>query len=157
MDRLDLSVQADGKLIQHIVVEAYRGSSKKIPADFTYEAIDPPIDPVDPEGFDPFNNVKCGRILDGLRTCLAQLPEVTEKDQFGSPAFKCGKKTFVTAFIRERRVHIEFWVGVDRQPGMLNDPKCYYPKYTGHNGWIYMDIHDRVDDPQLEQLIYQSY
>lgn len=123
--------------IQFQVTQAYLHTSK---SDAAIEDVIPdvaaPNQPVDPIEFDPFNDPTCRRKLEEIRSYCFSLPEVIEVPQFGTPSFKAGKKTFVTAYVRNGLTHTEFWVGVDQQSVLTNDERFTVPRYTGHNGWI---------------------
>ena len=50
-----------------------------------------------------------------------------------------------------------FWVGVEIQPALTADPRFRAPAYTGHNGWILLDVEERVDWDQVDDLLIASY
>ena len=112
---------------------------------------------LDPEDFEPLNNKQAQKKLQKLRELCLQLPETSEQTSFGLPAFHCGKKSFCTAHRRQRRMRIAFWVGVEAQFGLTVDSRYRVPAYTGHNGWIELDIESRVDWAEVEQHLLASY
>ena len=119
--------------------------------------IEPPTETVDPEEFDPLTAPHARRILDRLRHFVATLPETSEGTQFGTPAFKAGKKTFLTAFRHGGRMRLEFWVGPELQATLTDDPRFVVPRYIGHRGWVDLDVEDRLDWDEVRQLALGSY
>lgn len=120
--------------------------------------IAPPTVGVPDEEFDPLSAPHRQRTVNELRSFCMSLPEVNEWRQFGRPAFRAGKKTFALAgFVRGRGMEIEVWVGHDLQVMLTEDPKFEIPKYTGHNGWIMVDVENEIDWPHLKTLIVHSY
>ena len=141
------------------VQEAYRHVA---PARLTAQlaepaAIEPPTETIDPEEFDPLSAPSAQRKLERIRSMCSQLPEVTEATQFGTPAFKAGKKTFLVAYRQRRRMNLEFWVGAELQATLSDDPRFLIPRYIGHRGWIDLDIEDHVDWEEVWQLALGSY
>ena len=110
-----------------------------------------------PQDIDPLLAPRAEEVLAGLRERCNRLPEVTEDQQFGRPVWKAGKKTFAGIFHRNGRVHIDFWVGVEHQAMMTADPRFTIPKYTGHNGWINMDLENHLDWDEVEGMLKNSY
>jgi len=52
---------------------------------------------------------------------------------------------------------VSFWVGVDSQGLMTGDERFEIPPYIGHQGWISLDLSERVDWDEIEGLIRSSY
>ena len=77
--------------------------------------IEPPTETVPDVDFDPLLAPHARERLEALRRICLALPETSEAKQFGTPAFKAGKKTFCGAHRYGERMHMEFWVGRDRQ------------------------------------------
>ena len=120
-------------------------------------AIEPPTETIDPEEFDPLSVWHAQDKLERLRGLCLALPETSEAKQFGTPAFKAGKKTFFTAHRYRRRMQIECWVGAELQATLTEDPRFHIPHYIGHRGWISLDIEDHVDWGELRDLAMGSY
>ena len=120
-------------------------------------SIDPPTETIDPVLFDPMNSARAQSILPTLDELCTGLPEVIRGDQFGRPAWKAGKKTFVIATHKARRMRLEIWVGVELQATLTDDPRFEIPAYTGHNGWILLDVEEHIDWSEAEDLILGSY
>lgn len=141
------------------VREAYGNVAPKGLADQLGEPLEivPPTETIDPEQFDPLTAPPAREKLDRLRTLVATLPETSEGRQFGTPAFKAGRKTFLTAFRHGGRMRLEFWVGPELQATLTDDPRFAIPRYIGHRGWIDLDIEDRVDWDEVGELALGSY
>ena len=120
-------------------------------------AVAPPDVELTPEDIDPLLAPHAQAVLDGVRARCEKLPEVIEDRQFGRPVWKAGKKTFAGAFHRNGQVHLDFWVGIDQQSRMIDDPRYTIPKYTGHTGWINLDVHKHLDWSEVEGLLETSY
>lgn len=119
--------------------------------------IEPPTETIDPEDFDPLSPPHAQAALGRIRELAAALPETVETRQFGNPAWKAGRKTFVTANRYRRRMCIEVWVGAELQATLTDDPRFRIPRYIGHRGWITLDVEDRFDEAEVEALLLGSY
>ncbi len=120
-------------------------------------AIEPPTATIDPEEFDPLSAPHARERLNRLRAWCETLPETTEARQFGTPAFKAGKKTFLTVHRYQRRLTVEVWVGAELQATLSDDPRFAIPHYIGHRGWIDLDIEERFDFEEVRRLALGSY
>ena len=144
--------------IQFQVAEAYLHTSRSSnPIEEVMPDVAPPNAPVDPVEFDPFNEPTAKRKLEAIRKMCLALPETHEGRQFGTPAFKAGKKTFATAYVRRNAVCAEFWVGRERQPALIEDSRFIVPRYTGHNGWIQFALEGDDHMKRLQELLELSY
>jgi hypothetical protein len=119
--------------------------------------VDPPTGDIDPEVFDPLSPPRIQEILAGVRKRCLALPEVTETSQFGTPAWRAGKKTFCTAHRRGHRLMLHFWVGAEQQSMLCLDERFHVPDYVGHNGWIALDAEDGVRWAEVDELLLGSY
>ncbi len=119
--------------------------------------IEPPTETVDPEDFDPLSAAHAQDKLARIRAFCARLPETSEGTQFGVPAFKAGKKTFLTVHRHHKRMRLEFWVGPELQSTLCDDPRFSIPAYIGHRGWIDLDVEDRFDWDEIRELAMGSY
>lgn len=149
----------DWNRIAALVREAY---AYRAPAALL-ERMGPPADvarpeaTVDPELFDPLSPPRIQEILAGLRARCLALPEVTEGSQFGNPAWRAGRRTFVNVHRHQGRLELQFWVGAERQSQLTLDPRYRIPAYVGHNGWISLDAEDGVMWDEVEALMLDSY
>lgn len=120
--------------------------------------IEPPTETIDPEEFDPLSVPHAQEALARLRAMCAELPETSEGQQFGTPAFKAGKKTFLVVYrTRRMRLRLEFWVGPELQATLTDDPRFEVPRYIGHRGWIDLDVEERIDWQEVRELVLGSY
>jgi hypothetical protein len=119
--------------------------------------VEPPTETLDPETFDPLCAPRAQEIVAGLRERCLALPEVVEAAQFGTPAWKAGKKTFCTVHRYTGRLGIQVWVGAERQAHLTLDERFRVPAYMGHNGWIELDAEDGVIWSEIDALLLESY
>lgn len=119
--------------------------------------IDPPTETIDPEEFDPFVAPKAREHLLIIENICLALPETTRAYQFGSPCFRAGKKNFCTLHFRAKRLRLSVWAGVENQDIASFDERYSVPPYTGHNGWLDLDIHEVLIDQECQALIEASY
>jgi len=119
--------------------------------------ITPPDRDLRPEEIDRFLGRRAKQVLKQLDALCARLPETSRATQFGNPVWKAGKKTFVSSHYHTGRLNLSFWVGVDAQTLLTQDPRYRIPAYTGHNGWIDLDVEDQADWQEIEQLLLESY
>ena len=115
-----------------------------------------------PEEIDPFKSKRAKEVLKKIDKICMALPEVVQADQFGSPVWKAGKKTFVWAHTGpgkngKRHMGLQFWVGAHEQSLLTEDPRFTIPAYTGHNGWIHLDVEDKANWDEIEGLALTSY
>ena len=128
--------------------------------------IDPPTETIDPEVFDPFcADYAQSRLQVITDICLA-LPETSAHQRFGDPCFLAGKKNFCSLYFtsaragtkkHQRRLHLSVWAGPEGQAALTFDERYSIPAYTGHNGWIDLDIHDELLTAEVQNLIENSY
>lgn len=121
--------------------------------------IDPPDTELSPEEIDPFLKARAQEIMARIEKICGSWPEVTQSTRFGCPVWKAGKKTFVCCHYEDFRLQLQFWVGVSEQEAMRTfDERYTVPAYTGHNGWIDLDLEKSDPDWQeLERLLKNSY
>lgn len=125
--------------------------------------IEPPTETIDPEEFDPLSVPHAQKKLARLREFCAELPETSETTSFGTPAFKAGKKTFLSVYRyrskgqRSRRLCMQCWVGPELQATLCDDPRFRVPSYIGHRGWIDLDVEERFDWEEVRHLVVGSY
>lgn len=119
--------------------------------------IDPPKVKMRPEDINPFLRPRALEVLSNLKNLCADLPETSQTLQFGNPSWKAGKKTFVSSHCYENRLSLQFWVGVEQQAMLTNDERYKIPAYTGHNGWIDLDVQDHADWNEITSLLENSY
>jgi predicted DNA-binding protein (MmcQ/YjbR family) len=119
--------------------------------------IEPPTETIDPTIFDPFSAPDAMQRLASIESICTSLPETRRDAQFGNPCFRAGKKNFCTLYFRQGRMQMSVWVGHEGQATLTFDERYKIPMYTGHNGWIELDVHEEVLAEEAESLILASY
>lgn len=121
--------------------------------------IEPPTRTVSATEFDPMQSKRAQSVLEVMRRICLALPETAEDKQFGFPVWRAGKKTFASAYRykSEDKLTLSFWVGVDRQAMLTADERYTIPMYTGHNGWIALDVTRHLDEDEVRELVSFSY
>ena len=109
------------------------------------------------EQMDPMQSTRGQRALKIMRKVCLALPETTEGEQFGSPVWRAGKKSFALAYFNQKRLKVSFWVGVDRQGLLTADERFSIPPYMGHIGWIALDANDALNEGEVRDLALPSY
>jgi hypothetical protein len=147
------------KRVIELVREAY---VKVAPRDLVARIGKPPLLPAAAKKLpaaqiDPFKTRRAMAVLKGVRKICAELPDTSEASQFGHPAWRAGKKTFVIARFQGGRLTLCFWVGIEQQGLMTQDRRFQIPPYMGHNGWIALDVEGDCDWREIENLSLQSY
>jgi predicted DNA-binding protein (MmcQ/YjbR family) len=147
------------KRVVSLVREAYE---KVAPADLRARigktpALTGPDTPLSPSQIDPLKSKRALAVLGPLRKMCLRLPESREQRQFGHPVWQAGKKTFALARHDATRLTLCFWVGVDQQGLLTEDPRYQIPPYMGHNGWIALDVSESCDWREIESLTMNSY
>ncbi len=110
-----------------------------------------------PEQINPWLAGRPGQFLSELQARCGRLPEVSQGESFGSPVWKAGKKTFACAHRGSGRLKLQIWVGVEQQAMLTADPRYSIAKYTGHNGWIDLDVEDGANWDEIDGLLQTSY
>lgn len=118
---------------------------------------EPPRNTIDPEVFDPFTSEFAQTRLAAIRRLCLDLPETREDKQFGNPCFRAGKKNFCTLYFREGRLQLSVWTGKPQQATLTFDPRYRIPMYTGHNGWIELDLQQDPLPGEIDMLVDASY
>ncbi len=145
--------------IADLVREAYaevapKSLTAKLPP--TIE-IEPPTETIDPVEFDPFSAAYAQTRLATIEAICLGLPETSRDSQFGNPCFRAGKKNFCTLYFHQKRMQLSVWVGSEAQATLTFDTRYRVPAYTGHNGWINLDIEDELLEAEAQALILDSY
>ncbi len=123
----------------------------------TMPPIDPPTETVEPTEFDPLLAKRALEVLAPLREICLSLPETSEGKQFGKPVWKAGKRSFCTAYDYGHGLHLSFWVGADMQAMLTFEDRYVIPAYTGHNGWISLNVDEDANWDEIRELILSSY
>lgn len=119
--------------------------------------IEPPTETIDPVVFDPFSSRNAQARLKQIEEICLSLPETSRDQQFGNPCFRAGKKNFCTLYFTDDRLQLSVWAGKEAQATLTFDDRYRIPMYTGHNGWLDLDIEDDLLKDEAEALILDSY
>jgi predicted DNA-binding protein (MmcQ/YjbR family) len=156
---VELDKGLDWKTVREHVRDAYEAVAPSelvnaIEKDFD---VKPPTRSFRPEEIDPFKGKTARTVLTKLAAICAALPETKLGTQFGAPVWKAGKKTFVSTHHHTGRIYLSFWVGGPRQAKLTKDDRFRISAYTGHNGWIDLDVEERPNWEEIGQLALESY
>ncbi len=110
-----------------------------------------------PSQIDPMQSKRAQSVLKSLRKICLAWPETSAGLQFSFPVWRVGKKTFAQAYYVAERLKLSFWVGVDRQALLTGDARFRIAQYTGHNGWIELDVSDACNWDEVRELTLTSY
>lgn len=158
-----LGVQLDKDLPWETILEHVREAYAMVaPAELvrsikTNFKVRPPTRKFRPEEIDPFQGKAAKAVLKKLAAICARLPETTQSTIFGAPVWKAGAKTFVSTGCWTGRLKLSFWVGSARQAELKKDKRFSISYYTGHNGWIDLDVEEKQDWNEIKQLVLESY
>jgi predicted DNA-binding protein (MmcQ/YjbR family) len=119
--------------------------------------IKPPTRKFRPEEIDRFKGKRAAMVLTKLEAICAALPETEPGTQFGAPVWRAGKKTFASTHYYTGRLNLSFWVGAKRQATLTKDRRYRISAYTGHNGWVDLDVEEHQDWEEIKQLALDSY
>ena len=103
-------------------------------------------------------------LLAQVRRVALAFPEAQEKVSHGRPAFFTGR---VFAYYGGSERIDGGWVPHDRallvlpdaddEPALRQDPRFWTPAYLGPSGWLGIDVDERTDWSEVEELIGGSY
>ena len=110
-----------------------------------------------PQEINPFLGARAQTALAILDEICSPLPETSQSTQFGNPVWKAGKKTFVSTHFHTGRLALSFWVGVEQQAMLTFDERYRISAYTGHSGWIDLDVEEDANRAEIENLSLASY
>jgi len=97
------------------------------------------------------------RTLAKFEELISRYPETSRVQQFGNPSWRAGKKSFASFYFHNQRLYLSVWVGQDQQGLLTSDERYYIPAYTGHNGWISLDVSRKLDWSEVRGLVDFSY
>jgi hypothetical protein len=166
-----------------LVRQAYEKVAPRALAESIGETVQikPPV-ALSPEEIDPLKSRRAQTVLTGVRKRCLPWPEVCEDQQFGSPVWRAGKKTFLWLHTQRSagaakatgrsvaksagrgadrrtrpRLQLYFWVGVSAQGFMTAAARFQIPPYIGHQGWIALDVTEHCDWKEVRGLALSSY
>jgi predicted DNA-binding protein (MmcQ/YjbR family) len=80
--------------------------------------IEPPQSAMPADAVDPLLGERPQKIISKLRALCLALPETQEGEQFGTPVWRAGRKTFCCVHRRSERLCLQFWVGLEELPAL---------------------------------------
>jgi len=100
--------------------------------------------------------------LQRLRDICTALPEVTERQSHGEPAwFVRDKKQFVTYADHHHDDRIAFWCAAPEGTQRIlveADPEHFFvPPYVGGRGWIGAYLDGDIDWDAIEEIVLDAY
>jgi hypothetical protein len=106
--------------------------------------------------------VKSDTVEDRVRAICLALPEVTERQSHGSPAFFVGKQ-FLALWIdgHHGREFPHLWCAAPE--GAQSDliagapERMFSPPYVGSRGWIGVRLDGFIDDEEIQMLCEEAY
>jgi predicted DNA-binding protein (MmcQ/YjbR family) len=148
------------KRVIELAQMAYANSSPaKLVATITKApAVAAPTMKMKPEEIDRLKSAKALKLRALMRKICLALPETDDDAQsFGSPVWRVGKKTFASLYDYGKGLTVSFWVGIERQGPLEMDPRLSIPAYSGHNGWMALEVSKGVSERELREFIVESY
>ncbi|MDQ3785225.1 MAG: MmcQ/YjbR family DNA-binding protein [Actinomycetota bacterium] len=100
--------------------------------------------------------------LGKLRVLCLALPETTERQSHGEPAwFVRDKKLFVTYADHHHDDRLAFWCAAPegaQDELTASDPAHYFiPPYVGHRGWLGVFLDVELDWEEIADLVVEAY
>lgn len=95
--------------------------------------------------------------LDRLRSFCLLLPETTEAEVLGNPAFRVATNTFALFESGESASVIAFKVPHDVQASIVDGERFLVAPETGGHGWTHARIDRPLDWGHLDELVVTSY
>jgi len=93
-----------------------------------------------------------------VRRICEELPGIEEGTQMGSMTWRAGKRTFFMLYDYGKGLAAQFWVGIERQGPLEMDPRLSIPPFTGHKGWMALDLQrSTLDARELREFAIESY
>ena len=156
---VELNKGVSWKRVCELVHMAYVNSS---PAKLAARAprppvVAPPTVKMKPGEIDRMLAPRAQRALAALRAICAELPEVAEGTQMGSIVWRTGKRGFCMLYDYGKGLTLQFWVGIERQGPLEMDPRLKIAKYTGHKGWMDLDLARGWNVRELREFVIESY
>lgn len=103
-------------------------------------------------------------LLQRVRAACLALPGVSEQVAHGRPTFRCPRMFVVYGGGRRtdaghvRHPHALLFVpDPAERPGLEADGRFFAPAYLGPSGWLALDLDQRTDWAEVEELIESAY
>lgn len=165
------------RIAQHVVAAYNKVAPKSLSQDTNVLGkVKPPSRLPTAAEIDPMQGRREKSVLAKFEKLLKDYPETSPDTQFGTPIWRAGKKTFANFYHhspkqlaskqasskqapakKKSRLYFSAWVGVEQQAMLTFDKRYHIPAYTGHNGWIALDIEEELNWSEIESLTDQSY
>lgn len=99
-----------------------------------------------------------------VRAIALHLPEAKEKVSHGRPAFFTGKVFgYYGAAVKvdgewvQHRQSLLVLPEDEEARALQEEPRCFVPAYLGPAGWLGIDLDERTDWAEIEELLASSY
>jgi hypothetical protein len=155
---VELNKGVSWKRVCELVYMAYANSSpaKLVASVPAPPKVAPPTQKMKPEQIDRLLAPRARKALAALRNICAALPETAEGRQMGAVSWHTRKRSFARLHDYGKGLQLQVWVGIERQGPLGMDPRFSIPPYTGHQGWMTLDL-GHVDARELRELVIESY
>jgi hypothetical protein len=117
-------------------------------------AVAAPTKKMTPAQIDRLLAPRAQKVIAALRSLCRALPETEETRQMGSLAWRTRRKSFL---LLHDGLACQFWTGIERQGPLGMDPRFSIPPYTGHKGWMSLDLSAGFDAHELRGCVIESY
>ena len=97
------------------------------------------------------------KALARLRRYCGSLPETSEKESWGHPNFRAGKRTFATFEWIKGRPSIAILVGAEEADALLLAPGVFFATPYGQGKWVSIWADGALDWGFLEELLERGY
>lgn len=156
---VELNKGISWKRVCELVHMAYVNSSppKLVTRATAPPAVTAPTVKMKPGEIDRLLAPKARKVIAALRKICAELPEISEGTQMGSLTWRAGKRTFFMLFDYGKGLTAQFWVGIERQGPLEMDPRLKISRYTGHKGWMDLDLARGWNLRELREFAVESY
>lgn len=95
--------------------------------------------------------------LDRLRRFCLSLPETTEKDSWGHPSFRAGRRTFAAFEWIKGRPSIAIFLDSDEAGAFLLHNRNFFSTPYGKGKWISIWADADLDWTMIEEFIERAY
>jgi len=156
---VELNKGVSWKRVCELVHMAYVNSSParlvaKVPAPPVVTA---PTVKMKPAEIDRLLAPRAVKAVAALRKICLELPEVEEGTQMGSITWRAGKRAFFHLLDYGKGLTAQFWVGIERQGPLEMDPRLKISRYSGHKGWMDLDLARGWNLRELREFAHESY
>jgi hypothetical protein len=103
------------------------------------------------------------KALDRVRALCSALPEVTERESHGTPAFFVRGSKTVAMFAHDHHgdARVALWLpapeGVQAELVAEEPDRFFVPPYVGYRGWVGVRLDRAVDWREIAALLEEAY